>query len=248
MFDQRGSGQSKAVVGTFRNTLQDLLDDIEKLRRYLGIGRWLAFGVSWGACLGVLYSQNHPRACSGLVLAGLSNRHDHQTRWILEERARLLPKRHHAVMRALDPGDRADPINAYYLKSLSPNRTDQLEATYAVWALEAGLKGPDPETLPMMTLDEIDAGMVGRAKVYLHYWANKSFLPQGHLLVNPSALTTLPVVLVHGASDWICPLSGAEQVAGAIESAKLIVVPDAGHSPYGVDFVQTLRDSIATMG
>lgn len=247
MFDQRGSGRSTPSAATYRNTTHSLVEDIEKLRRYLSVKRWLVFGVSWGASLALLYSQNHPQASIGLVMAGLSNRHDHQTAWILDRRARLLPERHQVFLKALAPGDHADPIAAYYRKSLSPDRTDQLEATYAVWALEAGLAGPEPETLPTMTLDEIDASKVKRAKIYLHYWANKTFLPHGHLLVNPSALIELPVVLVHGASDWICPLSGAQIVATAIEAAQLIVVPGVGHSPYGPDMTQALRESVVAI-
>jgi proline iminopeptidase len=245
MFDQRGSGLSTPSAATFSNTTQDLIDDIDNLRRHLRIERWLVFGLSWGACLALLYGQHHPRACTGLVLCGLSNRHDHQTSWILEERARLLPERHQAFLMSLAPGDRADPVTACYRKSLSPDRRHQLEATYAVWVLEDGLEGPEPEPLATMALDEIDASMVSRAKVYLHYWANKTFLADGHSLVNPAALNDLPVTLIHGASDWICPLSGAQQVAGALEAAQLIVVPGAGHSPYGADMLRTLRESIS---
>ena len=244
MFDQRGSGLSTPSAAIVRNTTQDLIDDIEKLRRHLRIKCWLVFGLSWGACLALLYGQHHPQACTGLVLAGLSNRHDHQTSWILEKRASLLPERHQAFLMSLAPGDRADPVTACYRKSLSPDRRHQLEATYAVWVLEAGMEGPEPEPLATIALDEIDASMVSRAKVYLHYWANKTFLAHGHLLVDPAALNDLPMTLVHGASDWICPLSGAQQVVSALEAARLIVVPGAGHSPYGADMLQAVRESI----
>ncbi len=248
MFDQRGTGQSTPSATTIENTPQDLLDDIEKLRRHLSVECWLVFGVSWGGCLAFLYSQSHPQVSTGLVLAGLSNRHEHQTAWILEERARLLPERHEEFLKALAHDDHADPIAAYYRKSLSPDRKSRLEATYAVWVLEADLEGPEPQTLPMMSLDEIDASMVNRAMIYLHYWANKTFLPHGHLLINPSVLTELPVVMVHGASDWVCPLSGAQQVADSIEGSQLIVVPGAGHSPYSADMMQALRESIVATG
>ncbi len=244
IFDQRGTGQSTPSATTLKNTHQDLIDDIEKLRRYLSVERWLVFGVSWGASLGLLYGQSHPKVCTGLVLAGLSNRHDHQTTWILEERARLLPERHEEFLKALAPGERANPISAYYRKSLSSDQKYRLEAAYAVWVLEADLEGPEPQKLPTMSLDEIDTSMMNRAMIYLHYWANRTFLPQGHLLINPSALIELPVVLVHGASDWICPLSGAQKLADSIEGVQLIVVPGAGHSPYSADMVQVLRETI----
>ena len=118
------------------------------------------------------------------------------------------------------------------------------EATHAVWVLEAGLEGPEPASLSTMARGNIDASRVIRAKLYLHYWANRTFLPAGHVLVNPSALIDMPVTLVHGASDWICPLSGAQLVADAIEAAQLMVIPGAGHSPYGADSAQALRESV----
>lgn len=247
MFDQRGSGRSTPPAAVSANTTQHLIGDIETLRHCLRIERWLVFGVSWGACLGLLYGQAHPEASTALVLAGLSNRHDYQTSWILEKRPRLLPERHHEFLALLAPDDRADPIMACYRKSLSPDRTHQLEAAYAVWLLEAGLKGPQPET-PTMSLDEIDEYMVNRAKIYLHYWANRTFLPNGHLLVNPDAMTAMPVTLVHGAADWICPLSGAQQVAGAIEAARLLVIPGAGHSPFDANMTQALKEVVAGAG
>ena len=246
MFDQRGSGQSIPRGTTFANTTQHLIRDIEKLRCFLDIKRWLVFGVSWGACLALLYGQNYPQASAALVLAGLPNRHNYQNSWILEQRAQLLPKTHREFLSLLSLDERADPVAAYYRNIHSPNRWLQLEATYAVRLLEAGLKGPEPKTQTPITLDELDEDMINRAKIYLHYWAHKTFLRDGHLLVNPSVLNDVSVTLVHGDADWICPLSGAEQVAGGIEAARLIIVPGAGHSIFGKGIAHALQEVIST--
>lgn len=247
MFDQRGSGQSKPAGATLGNTTQNLLEDTEQLRRHLGIERWLVFGLSWGACLALLYGQIHSRSCTGLVLAGLSNRHVHQTSWILEKRAGILPIRHAAFLAALGSTEREDPIAALYKKSLSADRKEQLEATRAVWTLEAGLGGHKPVALSEIVREEVDENTINRAKLYLHYWANKTFLPHGHLLVNPSALNDMPLTLVHGSSDWICPLSGARLVADALTGANLIVVPREGHSPYGAAMARVLRETVVAL-
>ena len=247
MFDQRGSGRSTPSGAVAGNTTQNLVEDIERLRRHLGIEQWLVFGLSWGACLALLYGQIHSRAIVGLVLAGLSNRHDHQTSWILEKRAALLPERHEAFLATLAPADRVDPVAAYYRKSLSADRSEQLVAAHAVWLLEAGLEGRKPVSLARMPPEEINANRINRAKLYLHYWVNKTFLPQGHLLVNPSALIDMPLTLVHGAADWICPLGGAQKVADAITAAKFIVVPREGHSPYAAAMAQVLRESVKAL-
>ena len=76
MFDQRGTGQSSPSGSIHDNTTQHLIKDIESLRLSLGISRWIVFGGSWGATLGLLYGQDHPLSCLGIVLRGVSNSHN----------------------------------------------------------------------------------------------------------------------------------------------------------------------------
>jgi proline iminopeptidase len=71
LFDQRGAGQSTPLGETRNNTTQLLIDDIEAIRRMLGITQWLVFGGSWGATLALAYGQAHPQACLGFVLRGI---------------------------------------------------------------------------------------------------------------------------------------------------------------------------------
>ncbi|MBI2756894.1 MAG: alpha/beta fold hydrolase, partial [Chloroflexi bacterium] len=61
LFDQRGCGRSTPhasapVVDLSTNTTHHLLADIERLRRHLGIDRWLVLGASWGSTLGLAYA------------------------------------------------------------------------------------------------------------------------------------------------------------------------------------------------
>jgi proline iminopeptidase len=51
-FDQRGVGTSQAMSDTYG--VDDYLDDIEAVRRHLGIERWHVFGHSWGGLLAQL--------------------------------------------------------------------------------------------------------------------------------------------------------------------------------------------------
>lgn len=63
-FDQRGCHRSLPAGEIRENTTQDLLSDMEIIREHLGIEKWLIFGGSWGATLGLLYAQDYPRSCS----------------------------------------------------------------------------------------------------------------------------------------------------------------------------------------
>ncbi len=60
---RRRSAKSEA------NTTQQLVADIEMLREYLGIDRWLVFGGSWGSTLGLAYGQAYPARCTRLPVA-----------------------------------------------------------------------------------------------------------------------------------------------------------------------------------
>ncbi|WP_156303031.1 alpha/beta fold hydrolase, partial [Methylogaea oryzae] len=70
LLDQRGAGRSTPHGGLQHNTTTHLLEDLEAVRKKLGIERWLLFGGSWGAALALLYAQKHPKRVLGLVLRG----------------------------------------------------------------------------------------------------------------------------------------------------------------------------------
>ena len=51
ILDQRGAGRSTPLGCLDDNTTPNLIADLERLRRHLGIERWLVFGGSWGSTL-----------------------------------------------------------------------------------------------------------------------------------------------------------------------------------------------------
>ncbi|GMF65076.1 unnamed protein product [Phytophthora lilii] len=51
LLDQRGAGRSKPHASLEDNTTWHLVEDMEKLRRHLGIEKWQVFGGSWGSTL-----------------------------------------------------------------------------------------------------------------------------------------------------------------------------------------------------
>ena len=56
LFDQRGAGRSTPHTDVRENTITDLMNDIEVIRAFLKIPRWVIFGGSWGALLGLYYA------------------------------------------------------------------------------------------------------------------------------------------------------------------------------------------------
>src|SRR5690348_4801933 len=83
VFDQRGAGRSTPQGSLDDNTTRHLIADIERLRRHLGIDRWLVFGGSWGSTLAVAYGESHPESCLGFVLRGIFLGRDRELDWFL---------------------------------------------------------------------------------------------------------------------------------------------------------------------
>ena len=53
------------------NTTWHLVADIERLRKHLGISKWVVFGGSWGSTLALSYAETHPNHVRALILRGI---------------------------------------------------------------------------------------------------------------------------------------------------------------------------------
>jgi proline iminopeptidase len=68
VIDQRGCGRSTPAGATQANTLAGLLDDLDHLRRHLGLQRWALAGGSWGAVVALSSLLRDPHRVQGLFL------------------------------------------------------------------------------------------------------------------------------------------------------------------------------------
>ncbi len=70
LFEQRGTGGSPLVTADSSTVTTALMvDDIEALRRHLGIEAWAVLGHSWGGMYAMLYATAHPERVRGLILS-----------------------------------------------------------------------------------------------------------------------------------------------------------------------------------
>ena len=71
---------------------------------------------------------------------------------------------------------------------------------------------------------------LGLARIEAHYFINQMFLSENSLLKNVGRVRSIPAIIVQGRYDMICPFVTAADLHAAWPEAKLMVVPDAGHS------------------
>src|SRR5512134_3625855 len=92
LFDQRGAGNSTPLGEALHNTTRHLVADIETLREYLGVRKWLVFGGSWGSTLALAYGQAHPDRCLGFVLRGIFLGRPSEIEWFLYGLKNVFPE------------------------------------------------------------------------------------------------------------------------------------------------------------
>ena len=122
LYDQRGAGRSTPAAELTDNTTAHLIDDVERLRRHLGIDKWMLFGGSWGSTLALLYAQAHPERVLGLVLRGIFLATHEEIDWFLHGMARVFPEAWRAFAHFLPPDERADLLGSYYRRLTDANR------------------------------------------------------------------------------------------------------------------------------
>lgn len=226
-FDQRGAGHSTPYASIEHNTTADLVNDIEALRRHLGIDRWLVFGGSWGSTLGLAYAAAHPQACLALVLRGIWLCRPADLWWWFQGLRIVQPERWRTFAGHVPSVERGDLLAAYFRRLTDSDPAVHLPAAMRWKAYEVGCS----TLLPSQTADELDVhNALSLARIEAHYMRNSVFLRDGYLLDAVPRFRHVPGVIVHGRYDMLCPVDGALMLAEAWPEARFCIVPDAGHS------------------
>ena len=136
IFDQRGCGQSTPHAELKENTTWDLVNDIEKIREYLTIEKWVVFGGSWGSTLSMSYAIKHPSRCKGLILRGIFMLRQKEINWFYQEGASYIyPDAWEYYLAPIPENERGDLVAAYYKRLTSSNDDVRIEAAkaWSVW-------------------------------------------------------------------------------------------------------------------
>ncbi|WP_257310640.1 prolyl aminopeptidase [Geothrix fuzhouensis] len=232
LFDQRGCGQSTPYAEVRENGTWDLVTDMERIREHLGIDRWMVFGGSWGATLGLAYTEKHPERVTELILRGIFLLRQREVDWLYQEGAsRVFPDAWEPYRDAIPEAERGDFLRAYAKRLLSEDPAVNLPAAKA-WSIWEGATSkliPDPDFIASYG-DE--ATTLAFARIECHYFLHKGWLDEAQLLRDAHKLKGIPGAIIQGRYDMVCPIESAWALSKAWPDADLIIVPDAGHSAY----------------
>ncbi len=229
LFDQRGCGRSRPHASVDANTTWHLIADIEIIRQALGIDRFILFGGSWGATLALIYAISHPSRVAAMVLRGVFLLTQSELGWFYGGGAgAFYPELWSRFLAPIPEAERADLMGAYQQRLFSGNLAEETRVARVWTAWEnalasvlgdgAGGDGPAEYARAFARLEN-------------HYFVNGGFLESdGWILQNLAGIAHLPITIVQGRFDMICPPTSAWKLKQGLENARLHMIPMAGHA------------------
>jgi proline iminopeptidase len=239
--DQRGAGRSTPHAELRENTTWELVEDLEKLRTHLGIDRWVLFGGSWGSTLALSYAIRHPKHVRGIIIRGVYLSRQKEADWLHKEgMSAIYPDEWERYQAIIPPEERGDMLAAYYKRLTSGSERDQLKAAEAWSRWEAATMNLFPDEQAINAFNEPERALsVGR--IECHYTLHKCFMEtDNYLLENAHKMAGIPLRIVQGRYDVICPVVSAWDLHKALPESDLRIVKDGSHSPLDPGMVNEL--------
>jgi proline iminopeptidase len=231
LFDQRGCGKSSPLGEIKENTTKDLVSDIETIRKHLNIEKWILFGGSWGSSLALAYGIKYPKYLIGLILRGVFLSREKELNWFLKDVDQFFPENHELLLSHKDNINRNNLVKEYTDLVFGSNFDIAKQAAVAWNKFEGSIL----KLLPSSDLNNSDDDInyefeLARAKVQLHYINNSCFIDGNAILNEVKVLKNIPIEIVQGRYDMVCPPKTAYELKKQLPHSELIIIDDAGHS------------------
>jgi proline iminopeptidase len=250
IFDQRGCGRSKPHGCLEKNTTWDLVEDIENLKKKLGIKKWLVFGGSWGSTLSLAYSQTYPDSVSEMVLRGIFMLREKELKWFYQYGAsNVFPEAWQYFLEPIDEEDRHNLISAYHKIFLGSDEEKRLNAAIAwsKWEGSTSSLSYKPEMAESFSEPKFALAF---ALIENHYFVNKGFLEEENQLIEKGIdiIRSIPTVIVQGRYDMVCPMTTAWELSQNWPEAELIIAPSSGHTAFEKEITHELINATNKFG
>lgn len=233
-FDQRGAGRSTPSGSLEANTTAHLVEDIAAIIAHFKLPPVVLYGTSWGSTLALAFAQAHPQAVAGLVIGGIFLGTQAELDWVnlptgmpqfrwsqYQDLLTVLPSGQ------IPSGKTLETSLLSLVTGSDPSLAKKAASAYATYECSGFFPQPDMEAIrAFVGADEHITAHVG---IELHYFANACFLAPHQLLQGCHRISHLPVAIVQGGLDFVCPPATAHKLHAVLPNSTLTVVPSAGH-------------------
>jgi proline iminopeptidase len=223
LVDHRGNGRSSRPPVETR-TLANMADDLEALRKTLGLGRIVVFGMSFGGMLALTYAATYPDNIAGLIPCATAASNDALERALAgmhdlsspEQREALSRLRHGTVQSAEDLDRVFGALARFY--EYDPARTPS-----------GGFK-------PIADIDMLNFFFARDRQTYD---------------VRPRlGAITAPTLVLTGRHDKIAPPFASDEILKGIHQAKQEMFEESGHRlmrEENAKFLRSVRNFIGRL-
>lgn len=210
--DNRGSGRS-AKGSQESYSLENNVEDIEALRKHLGLDKIILHGHSYGGMVAQTYALRYPDNVAGLLLLTTSPSYEflHKAQKIVEQKGTEEMK---AIAQVLWEG--------------AFSSQEQLSKFYELMApMYSVTHNADPSE------EERKAAMDARARSNRCFEALNEgfggFLKTFDLRDKLSSIH-VPTLVMGARHDWITPVEDSEEIASLIPESELVIFENSSHS------------------
>jgi len=240
LMDQRGAGRSRPLGQLNHNTTDLLMADMEMIRLALGIKQWLLFGGSWGATLALLYAQRHTQQVLALIIRGTFLARDCDAEWFLKDGAsRLYPEAWQRFVAAIPQNERDDLVSAYHQRLVSSEPQVRQEAGRE-WDMWGGAVVLAEQFNADELAGEVPESAIAQASIETHYARNNYFIDDNQILQYAQRLANIPLTIIHGRLDHMCPIESSHSLARALPHARFIALAHSNHLAHGDEMIDAL--------
>lgn len=205
-FDQRGHGRSDRDT-IERCDMDQAVEDLEALRRYLGLGPIVSIGGSYGGMVAMAHAARYPDSVAKLILSATAAHHG-------------LLDRAHAIVSEIGNAEQVA-----MLRAMTDGDLDTDEKVAAYFRVMAPLYS--------RYLAQNTGGSPASGAIMNHAIARHAFGPGGFMqsfdLRGELHRITAPTLILAGRHDFVCAPEFSEELHALIKGSQLEVFDSSAH-------------------
>lgn len=208
--DQRCTGSSRCVLNEKDVTIERFVQDIDAVRRHLGLQKIHILGHSWGGLLGVHYTVRYPANVRSLILMNSSGLTGEAQKKFFDNLESMRTDEEKKELETLEKS------NAYIAGDVAAlTRHNELYSRPYFF---------DPEKVKDMAY--APGPLTAKNGKSIRTWIWRFLLTYD--LRHQAGLIRCPVLILHGDNDVI-PLEVAEETNEVIKGSRITILKDTGH-------------------
>ncbi len=237
--DERGSGQSQRLEDATQYTVENMVEDVEAVRKALDLGKMSLLGHSYGGVLAQAYALKYQQNLTHMILCSTFP----STSQMNQVLAKIKENMSHELRDRIDKMEKAG-LFGHGL----PYEQNRYTNAYMIAAWGEGYFPYLYQNRPDPNYDPVASGNMSW-RLYREMWGSDGeYVIDGNLksveYVDKLSTIKVPTLITCGDHDECAP-SLSEEMHAKIAGSKLVIFPHSGHMTF-VDqpnmFIKTVED------